>query len=98
MNGSLRVRAPATSANLGPAFDTAGIALDWWDELEVRRAPVDAIHVSGEQVAVRCRPVAAQDGGVRPPLPLSVLVGFRLGDGFGSSAAAVVLGLTAARR
>src|SRR4029453_17599663 len=49
MNGSLRVRAPATSANLGPAFDAAGIALDWWDELEVRRAPVDAIQVSGEQ-------------------------------------------------
>ena len=36
MNGSkelIRVRAPATSANLGPAFDAAGIALDWWDEL-----------------------------------------------------------------
>ena len=46
---SIRVRAPATSANLGPAFDAAGIALDWWDELEVRPAPVDAIQVSGEQ-------------------------------------------------
>ena len=34
----IRVRAPATSANLGPAFDAAGIALDWWDELEVRQA------------------------------------------------------------
>ena len=45
----VRVRAPATSANLGPAFDAAGIALDWWDELEVRPAPADAIQVSGEQ-------------------------------------------------
>src|SRR4029453_11728986 len=45
----LHVRAPATSANLGPAFDAAGIALDWWDELEVRPAPADAIHLSGEQ-------------------------------------------------
>ena len=45
----IHVRAPATSANLGPAFDAAGIALDWWDELEVRPAPVDAIQVSGEQ-------------------------------------------------
>ena len=25
--GSIHVRAPATSANLGPAFDAAGIAL-----------------------------------------------------------------------
>ena len=54
--GSIHVRAPATSANLGPAFDAAGIALDWWDELEVRRAPVDAIQVSGEQIGrASCR-------------------------------------------
>ena len=49
MESSVHVRAPATSANLGPAFDAAGIALDWWDELEVRPAPVDAIQLSGEQ-------------------------------------------------
>src|SRR6266487_4239456 len=29
------VWAPATSANLGSGFDTAGIALDWWDTLTV---------------------------------------------------------------
>ena len=105
----VRVRAPATSANLGPAFDAAGIALDWWDELEVRRAPVDAIQVSGEQaellptgpdnlVAVAMRRLAAEAGVGLPPLHLSVVKGFPLGRGFGSSAAAVGLGLTAARR
>ena len=105
----LHVRAPATSANLGPAFDAAGIALDWWDELEVRRAPVDAIQVSGEQaellptgrdnlVAAAMRRLAAEAGVDLPPLHLSVVKGFPLGRGFGSSAAAVVLGLTAARR
>jgi len=105
----LHVRAPATSANLGPAFDAAGIALDWWDELEVRRAPVDAIQVSGEQaellptgpdnlVAVAMRRLAAEAGVGLPSLHLSVVKGFPLGRGFGSSAAAVVLGLTAARR
>ena len=105
----VRVRAPATSANLGPAFDAAGIALDWWDELEVRRAPVDAIQVSGEQaellptgpdnlVAVAMRRLAAEAGVDLPPLHLSVVKGFPLGRGFGSSAAAVVLGLTAARQ
>src|SRR5215204_2658091 len=104
----IHVRAPATSANLGPAFDAAGIALDWWDELEARPAPVDAIQVSGEQaellptgqdnlVAAAMRRLAEAAGASLPPLHLSVVKGFPLGRGFGSSAAAVVLGLVAAR-
>ena len=108
MKVSVRVRAPATSANLGPAFDAAGVALDWWDELEVSQAPVDAIQVSGEQaellptgpdnlVAVAMRRLADAAGVRLPPLHLSVVKGFPLGRGFGSSAAAVVLGLVAAR-
>ncbi|CAM9783261.1 unnamed protein product [Heterosigma akashiwo] len=32
------VRVPATSANLGPGFDTLGVALDMWAELTVERA------------------------------------------------------------
>ena len=32
---SLRVRAPATTANLGPGFDCAAAALDLWNELYV---------------------------------------------------------------
>lgn len=32
---TIRVRAPATTANVGPGFDCAGIALDLWNELEV---------------------------------------------------------------
>jgi homoserine kinase len=106
---TIHVRAPATSANLGPAFDAAGIALDWWDELEVRPAPADAIQVSGEQaellptgrdnlVAVAMRRLAEAAGAPLPPLHLTVVKGFPLGRGFGSSAAAVVLGLVAARR
>ena len=31
----VRVKVPATSANLGPGFDTLGIALAFYDELEV---------------------------------------------------------------
>jgi len=107
--GSIHVRAPATSANLGPAFDAAGIALAWWDELEVRPAPADAIQVSGEQaellgtgrdnlVAVAMRRLAEAAGATLPPLHLSMVKGFPLGRGFGSSAAAVVLGLVAARQ
>ncbi len=32
----VRVRVPATSANLGPGFDALGLALGVHDELEVR--------------------------------------------------------------
>jgi homoserine kinase len=105
----VHVRAPATSANLGPAFDAAGIALDWWDELEVRPAPVDGIQIGGEQaellptgrdnlIRVAMRRLAEAAGTPLPSLHLSVVKGFPLGRGFGSSAAAVVLGLVAARR
>src|SRR5438477_156106 len=31
----LRVRAPASTANVGPGFDCAAVALDLWNELEV---------------------------------------------------------------
>ncbi|HYY82748.1 MAG TPA: homoserine kinase [Actinomycetes bacterium] len=109
---TVRVRAPASSGNLGPAFDAAGLALDWWDELEaaviVPPAPEFSVHVSGESaellptgpgnlVAVAMRRLAAEAGAALPPLHLSVVKGFPLGRGFGSSAAAVVLGLLAAR-
>jgi homoserine kinase len=108
MDQPLHVRAPATSANLGPAFDAAGVALDWWDELEVRPAPADGTQISGEQaellptgpdnlVRVAMRRLAEAAGVALPPLHLTVVKGFPLGRGFGSSAAAVVLGLVAAR-
>ena len=31
----MKVRAPATAANLGPGFDIAGVAFDLWNEVEV---------------------------------------------------------------
>jgi homoserine kinase len=104
----VRVRAPATSANLGPGFDAAGVALDWWDSLEVRRAPVTSIRIAGEQaeaIAVgednlvlrAMRHLAASVGEELPPVHLNLVKAFPLGRGFGSSAAAVVLGLLAAR-
>jgi homoserine kinase len=32
---TIRVRAPATTANVGPGFDCVGIALDLWNEVEI---------------------------------------------------------------
>ncbi|HEY2960743.1 MAG TPA: homoserine kinase [Actinomycetota bacterium] len=109
MTARVLVQAPATSANLGPGFDAAGIALDWWDSLEAVVAPTPApLRVSGEQaeliptgpdnlVLLAMERLAAAVGGTLPPVRLSMVKRFPLGRGFGSSAAAVALGLLAAR-
>jgi homoserine kinase len=45
----VRVRVPATSANLGPGFDTAGLALGLYDDVVVRIADKGlAVDVAGE--------------------------------------------------
>ena len=36
--GAVHVRTPATSANLGPGFDTLGVALSMYDDLTVEAA------------------------------------------------------------
>lgn len=48
---TLLARVPATSANLGPGFDCMGVALDLWNEFELRPAPERAdisVVVEGE--------------------------------------------------
>jgi homoserine kinase len=89
----VRVRAPATTANIGPGFDCAGAALDLWNELELRRT-----NGSGDEPADRSHL------GVRAFERLVPSVGwsFRFTDripqarGLGSSASVVALGLVAA--
>jgi homoserine kinase len=84
----MKVRAPATTANVGPGFDCAGIALDLWNEVEVEPGdePVDRGHL-GVRAFER---LTSADGWV-----------FRWTDriprlrGLGSSAATVALGLVA---
>ena len=50
---SVLVRVPATSANLGPGFDTLGLALSVYDELVVTTLPADRleIEVTGQGAA-----------------------------------------------
>jgi homoserine kinase len=95
------VRAPATSANLGPGFDAAAVALDLWNELEI--VDGEGVDVQGEgagelaedrsNLAVRAYALLADPGGkrftFRNRIPLE--------RGLGSSAAAIALGLAAAR-
>ena len=104
-----RVRAPATSANLGPGFDALGLALTLYDEVEARVTDGGlAIEVSGEgsetaaageqHLVVRAMRAAFGAMGAQPPgIALRCVNAIPHGRGLGSSAAAVCCGLLAAR-
>jgi homoserine kinase len=44
----VRARAPASSANLGPGFDTLAVALDLYVSVEIEEAPALRVHSEGE--------------------------------------------------
>jgi homoserine kinase len=103
------VRTPATSANLGPGFDALGLALCLHDEVRVQ--VIDSglrIEVSGvgeptaghgeSHLVVRAMRAAFDILGGQPPgLSLSCQNTIPHGFGLGSSAAAIVAGVLAAR-
>ena len=104
----MRVRVPATSANLGPAFDCAGLALTRYDLVEFATAPEGLrVVLSGEgagslptdesHLVVRAfRAGCAELGWAPPGLRVGADNGIPQGRGMGSSAAAVVAGLVGA--
>jgi homoserine kinase len=109
--GPVLVRVPATSANLGPGFDALGLALGLHDEIEARVAGSGlSLEVSGESaddvvgagerhLIVRAMRVAFDALGVAQPAGLALRCVNRIphARGLGSSAAAIVAGLLAAR-
>lgn len=106
----VRVRVPATSANLGPGFDALGLALGVEDEIEVQAvgSPGAHVEVTGECAAevgtgedhlvVRALRAALDEVGA-PQVGVRMRCVNRVphGRGMGSSAAAVVGGVLAAR-
>ena len=44
----IKIRVPATSANLGPGFDCLGLALNVWNEISFEPAEKLSYHVTGE--------------------------------------------------
>jgi homoserine kinase len=95
------VVAPASTANLGPGFDSAGAALDLWNELEFEPADELNVDVSGEGADEV--PHDATHLALRAFAFFLPVDGFRfrfvnripLERGLGSSAAAIALGLVA---
>jgi homoserine kinase len=103
------VRAPATSANLGPGFDSFGLALSLHDSvtarvtsggvaIEVSGAGASAADAGEQHLVIRAmRAAFAQIGHQPPGLALSCRNAIPQGYGLGSSAGAIVAGLLAAR-
>lgn len=106
---TVRVRVPATSANLGPGFDALGLALWLHDAVEARVGGSGVhVEVSGEgehtaaegegHLVVRAmRATFARLGGQPPGIALRCVNRIPHGRGLGSSAAAIVSGILAAR-
>jgi homoserine kinase len=106
---AVKVRVPATVANLGPGFDALGVAIRMHLEIDIepRRDSID-ITVEGEgaeqlpqdetNLVIRSMNAFFDHVGRRPPgFAVRVKNPIPLASGLGSSAAAVVGGLFAAR-
>jgi homoserine kinase len=104
------VKVPATSANLGPGFDTLGMALSFYDELQVEAvAGTDVfvdVHGEGQgEVPTNADNLVVQSiahtfkkfGIPMPGLKLRAHNIIPHGRGMGSSGAAVVSGIVAAK-
>jgi homoserine kinase len=106
----VRVRVPATSANLGPGFDALGLALGLYDDVVVRITDepgltVDVAGMGAATVARNARNLVVRtlrttfSRLASKPRGLEVVCANRIphGRGLGSSAAAIVAGIVAAR-
>lgn len=100
------VRVPATSANLGPGFDTIGMALDMWSTFTVERSEKFEIICEGEGanempldetnlVCFGCATAFQKAGKPLPPLRYHLVNNIPYARGLGSSSAAIVGGLVA---
>jgi homoserine kinase len=107
---SVTVKVPATTANLGPGFDTLGLALALYDELTVTvREPLGAtVAVSGigegevptDESNLVVRAIAHTFAAYNQKLPGLNLTAKNViphGRGLGSSGAAIVSGIMAAK-
>jgi homoserine kinase len=108
---SVRIRVPASTANLGPGFDAVGLALGLWDEYDVTVGGTGGLRISvtGEgatevpldesHLVVRSMAHGFARLGATMPTDVCLLArnGVPHGRGLGSSASAIVAGVVAAQ-
>ncbi|HEX4783412.1 MAG TPA: homoserine kinase [Candidatus Sulfotelmatobacter sp.] len=103
----LRLALPATSANLGPAFDAAALAMDFYIKIDARAAAEFTIHATGRDPEIcgnveqhlilnTYREVLQSAGRPLLPLALKIANDIPIGKGCGSSAAARLAGIALA--
>lgn len=101
----MRVRVPATSANLGPGFDCLGLAVSLYLEVEAQLSAADRFCYRGEGalpdspdnlIHQAFRQVYRQLHRPPPPVTLIVHNAIPLARGLGSSSAALVAGMALA--
>jgi len=103
----LQLALPATSANLGPAFDAAAVAFDLFLAIDAIASPDFQISARGldpeicgrvddHLILETYRGVLRSEGKPVQPLALKIRNDFPIGKGFGSSAAARVAGIALA--
>jgi homoserine kinase len=103
----LRLSLPATSANLGPAFDAAALAMDFYIHLDARAAKEFSITATGRDHEIcgnlenhlilnTYREVIQSAGHEITPLALRIKNEIPIGKGCGSSAAARLAGIALA--
>ena len=109
VDGVVRVRVPATSANLGPGFDSLGLALTLYDELDVEVIAsgleiivegegAGEVPLDEEHLVYRAMSAAFDLLGETPPgLRLTCRNQIPHGRGLGSSSAAIASAIIAAR-
>ena len=105
--GWVKLKLPATSANLGPGFDAAGLAMSMHLRVEAQEAPEFSLRAFGRD-AERCgwvqrnlildtyKSVLAEAGRDVRPIALTLQNEIPLGMGCGSSAAALLAGVAMA--
>jgi homoserine kinase len=102
-----RISLPATSANLGPAFDAAALAMDFHIKIDARPAKEFSITATGRDQEIcgalenhlilqTYREVLEASGQQLTPLSLRVANDIPIGKGCGSSAAARLAGIALA--
>lgn len=106
MARSVTVRAPATSANMGPGFDCLGIALDIWNTVrvdlgeagfEIRGLGKGELLSGPDNLVAQAFRMACEKAGARAPdARFTCTNAIPLGRGLGSSSAAAVAGIAAA--
>ena len=106
MARSVTVRAPATSANMGPGFDCLGIALDIWNTVrvdlgetgfEIRGLGKGELPSGPDNLVAQAFRMACEEAGAHAPdARFTCTNAIPLGRGLGSSSAAAVAGIVAA--